>query len=118
WTIVPNQVRAVFDATEGGEIDDRLGLGAIFRTNDGSNSPDADVSTLEARRAAYSMLLTRGLIRVGLPVPTDAEFELVAVDDPYHHASAADVSMFRRPLPMTNLRLLSTVMWDGRETQP
>jgi hypothetical protein len=36
----------------------------------------------------------------------------------YHHASAADLSLFRRPLPTTNLTLLSTVMWDGRETQP
>jgi len=26
--------------------------------------------------------------------------------------------MYRRPLPTTNLRFLSTVMWDGRETVP
>ncbi len=45
-----------------------------------------------------------------------AEFELVAVDDPYGHASAQDLSLFRRPLPATNLKFLSTVMWDGRET--
>jgi cytochrome c peroxidase len=117
WTITPRQVRAVFEGTQGGELDDSFGLGAIFRTNDGANSPEADVSTLANRRQAYSLLLDRGLIRVGLPVPANAEFELVAVDDPYHHASAADVSMFRRPLPAANLRFLSTVMWDGRETQ-
>jgi cytochrome c peroxidase len=118
WGITPAQVRAVFDATRGGELDDTFGLGAIFRTNDGASSPDADVSTLARRRDAYSMLLSRGLIRVSMPVPTTAEFELAAVDDPYHHSSAADLSMFRRPLPTTNLTLLSTVMWDGRETQP
>jgi hypothetical protein len=118
WTITPSQVAAVFDATHGGVLDDLLGLGAIFRTNDGSNSPEADVSTLANRRTAYSMLLSRGLIRVSMPVPATAEFELAAVDDPYHHASAADLSMFRRPLPSTNLAFLSTVMWDGRETQP
>ncbi len=118
WAITPEQTRAIFDATNGGEIDDSLGLGAIFRTNDGSNSPEADVSTLEARRSAYSMLLTRGLIRVSMPVPTGAEFELANVDDPYGHSSAADLSMFRRPLPTTNLKFLSTVMWDGRETVP
>jgi cytochrome c peroxidase len=118
WTITPGQVRAVFDATQGGALDDALGLGAIFRTNDGASSPDADVSTLAKRRAAYSMLLSRGLIRVSMAVPATAEFELAAVDDPYHHASAADLSMFRRPLPSTNLAFLSTVMWDGRETQP
>ncbi|HMG56709.1 MAG TPA: hypothetical protein VK601_24580 [Kofleriaceae bacterium] len=118
WSITPAQVRLVFEATRGGEVDDLLGLGAIFRTNDGSNSPTADVSTVGRRRQAYSMLLTRGLIRVGLAIPTNAEFELVAVDDPYHHASAADLSLFRRPLPTANLKFLSTVMWDGRETQP
>jgi cytochrome c peroxidase len=118
WSITPGQVRAVFEATCGGELPDALGLGAIFRTNDGANSPEADVSTLARRRAAYSMLLSRGLIRVSRAVPADAEFELVAVDDPYRHASAANLSMFRRPLPTTNLAFLSTVMWDGRQTQP
>jgi len=118
WTVTPAQLRAVFDATDGGALDDGFGLGAVFRTNDGSNSPRADVSTLARRRTAYSMLLTRGLIRVGLPVPASAEFELVAVDDPYHFASAAELSLFRRPLPTANLKFDSTVMWDGRETVP
>lgn len=118
WGITPSQVQEVFEATRGGAIDDRLGLGAIFRTNDGANSPEADVSTLAKRRTAYSMLLNRGLIRVSMPVPTNAEFELAAVDDPYHHSTAADLSMFRRPLPTTNMKFLSTIMWDGRETFP
>lgn len=116
WTVTPAQVEGIFRATDGGAIDDGFGLGAMFRLNDGANSPDADVSTLAARRDAYSMLLTKGLIRVGIAVPDTAEFELVAVDDPYGHATPADVSMFRRPLPTTNLKFLSAVMWDGRET--
>ena len=116
WTIVPSQVQAIFNRTLGGVIDDPLGLGAIFRTNDGSNSPAADVSTLAARRSAYSMVLTKGLIRVGIGVPATADFELVAVDDPYRFASSTELSLFRRPLPTTNLQFLSTVMWDGRET--
>src|SRR5712692_5533171 len=82
-TIVPSQVQAIFNRTLGGVIDDSLGLGAIFRTNDGSNSPAADVSSLAARRSAYGMVLTKGLIRVGIGVPATADFELVAVDDPY-----------------------------------
>lgn len=90
----------------------------IFRTNDGSNSPLADVSTVSARRSAYNMLLTKGLIRVGIGVPAGAEFDLVAVDDPYGYASAVELSLFRRPLPATNLNFLSAVMWDGRETFP
>jgi len=105
---VPSHVQARFEATAGAD--------PIFRTNDGSNSPEADVSTVEARRSAYSMLLTKGLIRVGIDVPSNAEFELVDVDDPYGYASATELSLFRRPLPATNLPFLATVMWDGRET--
>ncbi len=59
------------------------GLDPIFRTNDGSNCEGADVDTLSKRRAAFSLLLTRGLIRVGLDVPAGAEFVIVGVDDPY-----------------------------------
>ena len=116
WTITPPQVREIFEKSRGGVIPDALGLSAIFRTNDGSNSPNADISTLAARRSAYSMLLSKGLIRVGIGVPANADFELIAVDDPYHFASSAELSLFRRPLPSTNLKFLSAVMWDGRET--
>jgi hypothetical protein len=108
WTVTPENVRARFDATGGTD--------PIFRTNDGSVSPDADVSTVEARRAAYAMLLDKGLIRVGIGILPGAEFDLIAVDDPYGHANASDLSLFRRPLPAANLKFLSTVMWDGRET--
>ena len=110
WTITPEHVEHRFDASGGTD--------PIFRTVDGANAPELDVSTVEARRSAYSMLLTKGLIRVGIGMPTGpgVEFDLVAVDDPYGHASAQDLSLFRRPLPATNLKFLSTVMWDGRET--
>lgn len=108
WTITPAGVQERFARTRGTD--------PIFRTNDGSNSPIADVSTVRARRSAYSMLLNRGLIRVGIGIPANAEFELVAVDDPYGFASARELSLFRRPLPTTNIKFLSTVMWDGRET--
>jgi len=108
WTVTPPDIQARFQATAGTD--------PIFRTVDGSNSPAADVSTVEARRAAYSMLLSKGLIRVGIGIPPNAEFDLVAVDDPYGYASANELSLFRRPLPTTNLKFLSTLMWDGRET--
>lgn len=110
WSVTPAKVRARFDATQGTD--------PIFRTVDGADSPNADVSSVAARRRAYSMLMSKALIRVGLPMPPAAtsEFDLVAVDDPYGFASAAQLSLFRRPLPSTNLKFLSTVMWDGRET--
>jgi cytochrome c peroxidase len=108
WSITPETAQALFDATHGRD--------PLFRVNDGSTSPDADVSTAAARRVAYALLLGKGLIRVGRPVPPGAEFTLADADDPYGFASAAELSLFRRPLPSTNLAFLSTVMWDGRET--
>ena len=108
WTITPRGVQARFDKTEGND--------PIFRLVDGANSPKADVSTVDARRIAYSMLLSKALIRVGIGIPDGAEFELIAVDDPYGFASAKELSLFRRPLPTANMDFLSTVMWDGRET--
>ncbi len=105
--ITPDYATQVFNATNG--------LDPLFAAVDGANSPTADMSTLDARRANCSMLLTKGLLRIGFPIPANAEFTLEAVDDPYHFASASEISCFRRPLPVTNLRFLSTVMWDGRE---
>ena len=108
WTISATEVQHRFVATRGTD--------PIFRPVDGANSPLADVSTLAARAAAYSMLLDHGVIRVSLPIPATAEFKLTAVDDPYGYASAQALSLFRRPLPATNLIWDTAVMWDGRET--
>ena len=47
-------------------------------------------------------------------VPADAEFALVDAADPYGFATAAELSLFRRPLPATNLKFASTLTWDGR----
>lgn len=110
WSLTPPEIEARFVATDG--------LDPLFQTNDGSTSPTADVSTVDARREAFKLLRTRGLIRVGLPIPAGAEFTLDAADDPYQHASAAELSLFRRPLPATNLKFQSTIMWDGRQTTP
>jgi cytochrome c peroxidase len=110
WTITPADVRAKFDATQGTD--------PIFRTNDGSNCPSADVSSVSSRRQAYSQLLTKGLIRVSESVPANAEFQIITIQDPYNcpETNAANPAMYRRPLPATNLNFLSTIMWDGRET--
>src|SRR5437867_5873509 len=112
WTITPSSVQKRFADTGG--------LDPIFRTNDGSNCENADVSTLTKHQSAFSLLLNRGLIRVGIDVPATAEFEIVSVDDPYDCPASftsplAAASLYRRPLPSTNLRFLTTIMWDGRE---
>jgi hypothetical protein len=108
WSVTPASVQARFNASAGTD--------PIFRTNDGSNSPLADVSTVDARKRAYSMLLNKAVIRVGLPILPGSEFTLEHADDPYAFASASELSLFRRPLPSTNLRFLTAVMADGRET--
>jgi hypothetical protein len=101
----------------------KWGQDPLFRPVDGAVSPTADVGSTAARLAAYRLLLEKGLIRIGMRVRADAEFIVDGIDDPYGHASAADLSLFRRPLPATNLATggkkgtltLSAVMWDGRE---
>ena len=114
WSMTPQDIQRRFDETDGTE--------PIFRSNDGANSPTANISSVKARRKAYSMLLNKGLIRIAIKIPKSAEFGLVDVSDPYGFVDANDfgpsfeLSLFRRPLPASNLKFLSAVMWDGRET--
>jgi cytochrome c peroxidase len=111
WSVSAKELKIRFELTQG--------LDPIFRPNDGSNcSHDIDTSTVDGRRKAYSLLTKKGLIRIELPVPDNAEFSVVGVVNPYACNDAAMLSMYRRPLPATNLRFLSTVMWDGRESSP
>jgi hypothetical protein len=89
----------------------------IFRTVDGSNCDHGvDVSTLEGRSNAYSLLRARGLIRIAIAVPANANYQVVSVSNPYGCDERDKLSMYRRPLPAANLRFLSTVMFDGRES--
>jgi cytochrome c peroxidase len=102
-------IQSRFDATGG--------LDPIFRPNDGSNCDhNIDLSTVAGRRAAYSLLRTRGLFRISIDVPAGADYRVVSVSNPYGCNETATVSQYRRPLPATNLRFLSAVMWDGRES--
>jgi hypothetical protein len=111
WSVSAREVQVRFLLTRG--------LDPIFRTNDGSNCDhDIDTSTLEGRRKAYSLLLSRGLIRISLSVPSGAEFTVEKVSNPYGCSDTSTLSMYRRPLPATNLKFLSTVMADGRESTP
>jgi hypothetical protein len=53
-----------------------------------------------------------------MPLPTSAEFTIQVAADPYNCSKPTEISVYRRPLPSTNLKFLSAVMWDGRETAP
>jgi hypothetical protein len=111
WSITPAELRERFERTGG--------LDPIFRTNDGSNCQAADVSTIRARRRAFSLLLQKGLIRIALDTPGRTEFDIVEVDDPYRCGGPLTAaSMYRRPLPSANVKFLSAVMWDGRRSTP
>jgi cytochrome c peroxidase len=98
-------------------FDQSQGLDPIFRTVDGSNCDhNIDVSTLAGRAAAYSLLRTRGVIRIALDVPATRDFDIVSVSNPYGCSETGVISMYRRPLPTANLMFLSTLMFDGRES--
>ena len=104
-------IRARFALTHGKD--------PLFAAVDGANCPTGSSSN----PADHSLLLKSGVIRIFLPVPPNAQFTIKAVHDPYGCAIVTDpttgqqtVSIYRRPLPTTNLRFLSTIMFDGRES--
>src|SRR5258708_38399926 len=110
-SVAAANVQQRFDLTQG--------LDPIFRTNDGSScNHSIDVSNRAGRAAAYSLLRTRGFIRIAINVPPNADYQIVNVNNPYGCGETSVISQYRRPLPSTNLRFLSAVMFDGRESSP
>ena len=100
-------------------FDETAGTDPIFRTVDGSNCDhNINVSTLAGRSSAYSLLRTRALFRIAIGVPSGADYAVTSVSNPYGCNETNVISQYRRPLPATNLRFLSAVMWDGRESTP
>jgi hypothetical protein len=95
------------------------GQDPLFASVDGANC----TFVTPGDRAGHSLILKSGLIRIGLTLPAKMQFTITVVHDPYGCAmvpgtagSPPTVSVYRRPLPTTNLVFLSTVMFDGRET--
>lgn len=108
WSITPDTIRYLFLQTGGTH--------PIFNPLDADN-PDRDLSSVEARRAAYSMLLTRGVFRRGGAPLANREWDVVAVDDPHGFANVARIVQWRRVMPTINFHLGSaTVAWDGGNT--
>lgn len=105
WSVRPLDAQIFFLLTEGTH--------PLFRTPE-ANNPMADVSTPQARLAAYSMLLNKAVFRRTFAVPATAEFEVIAHDDPYGVATPTGLSLFRRPLATTNLHLINGVAWENR----
>src|SRR5215813_9610208 len=96
------------------------GRDPLFADFDGANCPNAPRPD---DPAAHSLLLGAGLIRVPITLAASPQFQIRAVRDPYGCAVTTDptlktttISVYRRPLPAANLRFLSAVMFDGRES--
>ena len=110
-SFTPAHAQLLYDQTHGAD--------PLFAPIDGANC-----STVDRRdRAGHSLLLKNGLIRIALQVPMNAQYSISVVHDPYGCALQIDpttqvltASVYRRPLPATNLAFLSAVMFDGRET--
>lgn len=71
----------------------------------------------------FDLLRRYGLFRIALPLAANSQFTISVVHDPYGCALITDpasgvvtVSVYRRPLPATNLGFLTAVQFDGRET--
>lgn len=110
-SFTPEHARQRFEQTRGSD--------PLFAGVDGANCPDV----VRSDRAGHSLVLRHGLIRVALANPTNAEYTISVVHDPYGCALRVDPKtgvltafVYRRPLPTANLSFLSAVMFDGRET--
>lgn len=110
-SFTPRHANLLFTTTRGTD--------PLFARVDGANCDNVRAGD----RAGHSLILHNGLIRIALPVPVNAEFSIQLVSDPYGCALRVDptthvltASVYRRPLPATNLSFLSAVMFDGRET--
>jgi cytochrome c peroxidase len=108
WSITPGTLQRLFNETDG--------KNPVFNLLD-ANNPNMDVSTSAARRAAYSMLLTRGVFRRGGAPRPDSEWELIEVNDPHGFANVNQLVHWRRSMPTINFAMGSaTVNWDGGST--
>src|SRR5215470_4796622 len=96
------------------------GTDPLFRRNDTANRPDADVSTVDARRTAYSLTLALGVTRIDKGFPANPEFVVAPqTTDEFGtlpRGTPATLALFRRPLVNTNMRFDSAVLWDGRQS--
>jgi cytochrome c peroxidase len=107
WSVLPVEVELRFWLTQGQD--------PIFNLLD-ANSPTANVSTLQARYSAYSML-RKGLFRRGGNVPASAEYEIIAFEDPLRAGgSLTRFEAFRRPLATANFHIAENVGWHDQNT--
>lgn len=106
WSIRPATVVALFEASDG--------LDPIFVNNLDTDTPTSDMSTVEARWNATTMLRQGKFTRRVSP-PAVRDYTVIAASDPFGVGTTSSLWFFRRPLPTANFRS-HTVMWDGANT--
>jgi hypothetical protein len=105
WTMTPEFAQLLFYESDG--------LAPLFRAVDETVRPDSDISTLDARRTAFALLLNKGLTRFTRTVKPTAEFSVVAVDDPYGWSTTSAFSNFRRIIATANEAHESSALWTS-----
>ena len=105
------RAEAVYERTRGRD--------PLFATVDGAACP----TSTTGHPLNFDLLRRYGLFRIALPLAPNPQFTISVVQDPYGCALVTDpasgavtVSVYRRPLPATNLDFLTAVQFDGRET--
>lgn len=106
WSITPATVILMFVLTGGTH--------PLFVNNLDTDTPTSDMSTIEARWNATTMLRQGKFTRRVAP-PAVRDYEVIAASDPFGVGTTASLWFFRRPLPTANFRS-HTVMWDGANT--
>jgi len=129
WAMNPESAAAIFAETKGTD--------PLFSPVDGANCPNLATSakTLAQKAAASSQLLTKGNIRIFLPIPANAEYQVRVIRDPYgcennatYGLPSGGISVYRRVMNSANLTMngqfssdrstinsQGSIMWDGRE---
>jgi len=106
WSMTGPMVTALFWTTGGTH--------PIFANNLDTDTPTADMSTVEARWNATTML-RQGMFTRKIAMPATRDFDLVAIDDPRGVSTATNLFFFRRAMPTANFRS-PTVHWDAANT--
>lgn len=119
FTVSPEVIRDKFAESSGTD--------ALFRFNSTANNPHVTAATADN----YGLILDLGVMRIGKTFAPGGNFTAVAADqatidkfaapdvfplttDPQQPSGAKTLSLFRRPLVNTNVKLDSSVLWDGR----
>jgi len=106
WSLKPSSVKLMFLLTAGTD--------PLFVNNLDTDTPSADMSTVEARWNATTMLRQGKFTRKVAP-PAVRDYDVIAASDPFGVGTTASLWFFRRPLPTANFRS-HTMMWDGANT--